>query len=266
LSPSLTGLFVYPIKGARGTALDCAAVDSFGPRFDRRWMIVAADGIAVTQRDDARLALIRPQLVGEALVLTAAGMPDLPLPIDAAGPDVPVRVWADAVRAVDCGDEAALWLSDFLRAAYRLVFMADDVVRPVNPAFGRPGDRVSFADGYPFLLISQAALDELNSRLAVPVPMDRFRPNLVVGGVAAHAEDGWARAAIGAIRFDVVKPCPRCAVPTVDQDTARRSNEPLRTLATYRRIGGQVMFGQNLIHRGTGVLRRGDAVTILEIR
>jgi uncharacterized protein YcbX len=179
------------------------------------------------------------------------------------GPRRSIRIWDDVVHATDLGDEAARWISSFLGADCRVVFMPDDVVRPVDPRYAQPGDRVGFADAYPFLLISQGALGELNRRLKSPLPMNRFRPNLVVDGVPPHAEDGWARIAIGGVMFEVVKPCARCVVTTTDQETGERGHEPLRTLATYRRTNGKVHFGQNLIHQGGGELRVGDAVEVL---
>jgi uncharacterized protein YcbX len=138
--------------------------------------------------------------------------------------------------------------------------MADQVVRPANPAFAPPGARVSFADGFPFLLISEESLADLNGRLAVPLPMNRFRPNLVVAGCEPYAEDGWKEIRIGDVKLRVVKPCERCLVTTTDQATGERGKEPLRTLATYRKVGNDVMFGQNVVHENTGELRVGDAV------
>jgi uncharacterized protein YcbX len=139
--------------------------------------------------------------------------------------------------------------------------MPDDTLRPANPAFAPQGTRVSFADGYPFLLISEESLADLNGRLPRPVPMDRFRPNLVVAGGAPYAEDGWTRIGVGGLAMRVVKPCPRCVVTTTDQATSERTPEPLRTLATYRKVNGEVMFGQNVIHENSGRVRVGDSVT-----
>ena len=142
--------------------------------------------------------------------------------------------------------------------------MPADTIRPVNPAYGRPGDHVSFADGYPALLASEASLADLNSRLAAPVPMNRFRPNLVVDGTEAFAEDGWSRIRIGEVVFRVVKPCDRCVVTTIDQKTGKAGKEPLRTLSRYRKKDGKVYFAQNLIPDAPGTLRRGDPVEVLE--
>jgi uncharacterized protein len=142
--------------------------------------------------------------------------------------------------------------------------MPDDSVRPVDPDYAGPGHRVGFADGFPFLLISEASLDELNGRLTQPVPMARFRPNLVVAGCEAFAEDGWRRIRIGGLAFDLVKPCSRCIIPTIDIATGQRDAEPLRTLMGYRKRDNRILFGQNLVHDGVGLLRRGMPVQVLE--
>ncbi len=169
------------------------------------------------------------------------------------------------MEALDAGDAAARWLSDWLEHELRLVHMDAVATRAVDPARSRAGDEVSFADGFPLLLISQAALDELNARLAAPVPMLRFRPNLVVAGSDAHAEDGWRRLRIGAIEFEAVKPCVRCVFTTVDPERGAfdPTGEPLKTLKHYRRGEKGITFGMNLIARGSGSLRLGDAVEVL---
>jgi uncharacterized protein len=261
----LSAVSVYPVKGAAGISLERASLDSFGIRHDRRWMVVDGSGTFTTQRDCARLALLGTALEADALVLRSehAGVVRLPLQPD-PGPVRRVRVWEDEVEAVDAGAEAAAFVSAHLDRAARLLYMPDSTVRQVDPAYARPGDRVSFADGFPLLLISQASLDELNRRLAEPVEMARFRPNLVVAGAAApHAEDTWRALRIGDVECDVVKPCARCVVTTINQSTAVAGREPLHTLAQYRRWDGKVWFGQNVVHRGAGELQVGDVVEIL---
>lgn len=258
----VAGLYVYPLKGAGGTRLDALEVDAFGPRHDRRWLAVDRDGRFVSQRELSRLALVRPRLDGEALVLDADGVAPLTVPRPMHGPTLRVRIWADTVDARAAGDDAAAWLSGFLGEPLRLVWMPDDSVRPVPPSYGSAGDRVSFADAFPFLITSIAALDLLNERLADDLPMNRFRPNIVVGGVPPHAEDTWRTVRIGSIPFDVVKPCERCVVTTVDQDTGTAGVEPLRELARYRKHGSHVLFGQNAIHRGRGWIRVGDVIDV----
>jgi uncharacterized protein YcbX len=260
----LTQLTVYPLKSARGIALEAGEVDAFGLRHDRRWMITNEGGRMVTQREEPRLARIVPRIEGDRLVLAAPGLEPLALPLAAGndGPPLGASIWDDDVAGAVVVEQATEWISTYLGAPKRIVYMPDSVFRRVDPHYSPARRRVSFADGFPFLLISAEALDELNARLETPLPMDRFRPNLVVRGAGAHAEDGWGRVRIGEIDFDVVKPCARCVVTTTDQETLARGKEPLRTLATYRNVRGKVMFGQNLIHGGAGVLRVGDAVVV----
>ena len=261
MSIRLTGLNIYPIKGARGIALDDSDVDEFGLRYDRRWMVVDETGMFLSQRGHPRLALVVPSIGDGVLQVDAPGMPTLRTPLHPK--DVvatSVTVWDDTCQATWVGDRAAEWFSDFLGSPCSLVHMADQVVRPANPAFAPPGVRVGFADAFPFLLISEESLVDLNRRLADPLPMNRFRPNLVVAGGAPYGEDGWRRIEIGGLRLQVVKPCERCLVTTTDQATGERGKEPLRTLATYRKVGGEVMFGQNVVHEGPGRMRVGDPV------
>jgi uncharacterized protein YcbX len=260
----LTGLNIYPIKAVRGIALDQSEVDEFGLRYDRRWMVVDESGGFLSQRSHARLALVAPSIRGDALCVDAPGMDTLELPLHPV--DIvatTVSVWDDTCTATWVGEPAARWFSRFLECDCSLVHMSDRYVRPADPAFAPAGSRVSFADGFPFLLISEESLADLNRRLEQPLPMNRFRPNLVVAGGGPYAEDGWKKIEIGGIGFRVVKPCGRCVVTTTDQATGERGREPLRTLATYRKQGGEVMFGQNVVHEGPGCLRLGDSVAIL---
>jgi uncharacterized protein YcbX len=259
----LTALNIYPIKSAAGIAAGEWDVDDFGLRYDRRWMVVDSTGMFLTQRDYPRMALISPSVSGTTLSINAPHMSTLELPLN-PGKAVSTRVtvWRDSFSATWVGQKAAEWFTDFLGLACSLVHMSEDVVRPTNPDFA-PGGRVSFADGYPFLLISEESLHELNSRLSEAVPMNRFRPNLVVAGAAPYAEDDWTRIKVGNVPLRVVKPCFRCVITTTDQLTTRRTKEPLRTLATYRRVGGEVMFGQNAVHEGVGRLGVGDSVSLL---
>lgn len=269
----VTRLFVYPVKGCAGTEVPAVELDAFGPRNDRRWMVVGTDpGRFLTQRSHPAMALIRPRVDdGGGLAVDAPGEETLAVAVPPARAfRRPVRVWADGVEAADAGDEAARWLSRVLGDDVRLVHMPDDVIRPVDPSRAPRSDaRVSFADGFPLLVVSEESLGELNRRLAAtgagPLPMDRFRPNVVVLAGEPHGEDRWERARLGAIEVRGVKPCARCVVTTVDQSTGKGGVEPLRTLATYRRReDGQVLFGQNAVHMQTGRLSVGDPVEILE--
>jgi hypothetical protein len=262
---TLSGLFFYPVKSLRGIALERAPVDGRGIRYDRHWIVVDAAGKFITQRQQPRMALIRTALTPGGLRLSAPAMPDLDVafvPDGAAA--ATVQVWGDQCLAQGAGAEPAAWLSRFLGIDCRLFFMPEQTERAVDPSYAGPQDRVGFADGFPFLLISQASLDDLNSRLEQALPMLRFRPNLVVSGCAPYAEDGWRRIRIGGLSFRVAKPCSRCVIPTIDPDTGEKGVEPLRTLNRYRREGNQVYFGQNLLHDGAGELKLGATVEVLE--
>jgi uncharacterized protein len=260
----LNGLYVYPIKSCGGIAVEEWEVDERGLRHDRRWMLVDEAGCFVSQREFPRMALIRVRIEPGGLLVDAPDMPSLNVPF--RPPDGKLRlarVWDDLVESRTVGDDADRWFSEFLQMRCKLVYLPDESVRPVDPTYGRPGDRVGLADGFPFLLISEASLADLNARLERPVPMKRFRPNLVIGGCEPFAEDGWKMLRIGSITFRVAKPCARCAITTVDQTSAATSKEPLRTLARFRKAGTKVLFGQNLIHDGTGILRTGDRVEVV---
>lgn len=265
ISPELrlTGLHVYPIKSAGGFAPRAWEVDGFGLRHDRRWMVVDRGGVMLSQRTHPRLALVRPRLEHDALRVEAPGLPALELPLNppAAG-TMPVVVWRDTCDALWAGDQAAAWFSRLLGTDCGLVYMPDGTVRPADPHYARGSYRVSFADAFAFLLISEESLADLNGRLGTPLPMNRFRPSLVIAGGEAFGEDRLTAFRIGEVRFRVVKPCARCVLTTVDQATAETGPEPLRTLATYRRRDGKVLFGQNLVHDGTGPLRVGDVLRV----
>lgn len=260
---TLEEIVVYPVKGAAGDSVTEARVDDFGLHLDRRWMLVDGEGIFLSQRNHPRLALLRPRLRDGSLVLEAPELEPLALPMVPEGPASAVRVWDSTVEAVEVDGGAGEWIEAFLGQPARLVFMPESTLRPVDEGYAE-GARVSFADAFPFLLLSRESLEELNRRLDRPVPMNRFRPNLVVRGEGAHAEDAWRRIRIGEVGFDVVKPCARCAVTTVDQESGRRGVEPLRTLARYRKHDGKTWFGQNLVQRGRGILRVGDPVQVVE--
>ncbi len=257
----LTGLHVYPIKSAAGLAPAAWDVDGFGLRFDRRWMVVDAAGRMISQRTHPRMALVRPAVGDGTLRIETAGMPALELPL-APGPAVtmPATVWDDTCTAVWTGEPAARWFSDVLETDCSLVYMPETTVRPADTTYAPPGHRVSFADAFAFLLISEESLADLNARMPAPLPMNRFRPNLVIAGGAPFGEDALEFFRIGALRFRVIKPCDRCVLTTTDQATAERGLEPLRTLATYRRWDGKVYFGQNVVHEGTGRLAVGEAL------
>jgi len=262
----LSGITIFPVKSLGGIGVDAWALDELGLVGDRRWMVVDREGRFLTQRQLPAMACIRPALGPEGrLTLRHPKLPALTIPEPPAdGETLLVRVWDDTVTALAAGEAADAWLRDALGRPCRLVRLPEGAARPVDPDYA-PGARTAFTDGFPLLLIGEGSLADLNARLPSPVSMRRFRPNLVIAGSAPYAEDGWRRIRIGALTFQVVKPCSRCVVTTVDPDTGLAEGpEPLRTLATYRRRDNKVYFGQNVVHEGTGRLRVGDPVTVLE--
>jgi uncharacterized protein YcbX len=253
----ISALFLYPVKSARGLPVEAAEVGDRGFVGDRRFMLVDEHGNMLTQRGLPRLALLHVSPQGERLRLTAPGV-SLEVPMrPTAGSSQQVTVWRDTVGAWSLGPQPEL--SAFLGVDCELVYMPDETDRGVDTEWAPPGFRVSFADGYPYLLTTTASLAELGRRGA-PVEMIRFRPNLVVDGTEPFAEDGWKALRIGGVRFLVVKPCARCSIPTVNPETAEVGREPTRTLATFRKVGHKILFGQNLIAEGRGVVRVGDEV------
>ncbi|MFE7275247.1 MOSC domain-containing protein [Streptomyces sp. NPDC057623] len=269
----LKSIHVHPVKALRGTAPREAVVEPWGLAGDRRWALIDDGGKVVTQRQQPRLALAAAELLpGGGIRLSAPGMEPLAVPVPTASATVPMQIFRDKVEAVLAGDDAAhAWCSAFLGMDARLVHMDDPGTRrPVDPEYALPGETVSFADGYPLLVTTTASLDALNSLIARgdhagegPLPMNRFRPNVVVSGTSAWAEDDWSRVAIGEVTFRVPKKCGRCVVTTTDQATAERGREPLHTLGRHRRLDGKLVFGQNMVPLSHGTIRVGDPVTIL---
>jgi uncharacterized protein len=267
--PTLTSLTLYPLKSCAGLSVTQAALEPLGLEHDRRWMAVGPDGQFMTGRELSALLRIQARPLAGGLVLEAPGMPRLQVPAPPAdAPRLDVTVWDSTCSAALVDPQADAWLTHYLGQPARLVHVDARTDRPVSPQYAGREDRVGFADGYPVLVVSQGSLDELNRRLDVPVPMARFRPNLVVDGCPPFAEDGWRRIRLGDVELEIVKPCSRCVLINTEPDSAQPDprQEPLRTLSTYRRSGAQgpVFFGQNAVVRRPGVLRVGEALTVLE--
>ncbi|MFF8950787.1 MOSC domain-containing protein [Streptomyces sp. NPDC014940] len=268
----LRSIHVHPVKAFRGVSPREAVVEPWGPAGDRRWALIDDGGKVVTQREQPRLALAAAEpLPGGGVRLSAPGREPLEVAVPEPADTVPASVFGTKVPAVPASAVAHAWCSGLVGAAVRLVHMDDPAVRrPLDPGHALPGETVSFADGFPLLLTTVASLDALNGLIARgdhaaegPLPMKRFRPNMVVEGTEPWAEDDWSRVAIGEVVFRVAKACARCVVTTTDQDTARRSREPLHTLARHRRVGGRLLFGQNLVPVAPGTVRVGDPVRVL---
>jgi hypothetical protein len=263
----LTSISIYPIKGTRAIALQEAEVRTRGLVSDRRWLVVDESGRFITQRTHPRIGLVSSTVRDNGDLLVTA--PDMePMPVAARGSDqrVTVTVWDDTVQAARVSAAADRWFSQFLETNCRLVYMDQIALRPVAPQYGQAGDEVSFADAVPVLLANDASLIDLNERLAQPLPMTRFRPNITVDGERPWEEDNWKRLCVGSVEFEVTHRCARCVVTTIDQDTLEKAGdgEPLKTLATFRRDSDGVYFGQNLVPRGRGIIRVGDPVEILQ--
>jgi uncharacterized protein YcbX len=246
----VSSLWIHPVKSCRAVAVARADVEETGFRLDRRWMIVDADGLFVSQRGHPHLATVAVTVADDHVALTVAGHAPLCLALD-PGPAAPVvraHVWEDLVDARRASRDAAAWLRAALGLDGDLVCMPVPSARPVDPRYARASDRVGFADGFPLLVVSQASLDDLNARLADPVPMERFRPNVVVSGAPPFDEDRWSLLRLGMVRGRSVKPCARCVIVNTDPWTGARGVEPLRTLSRYRARDSKVFFGQNVVH------------------
>ena len=266
---TLTGLFIYPVKGLKGIALASARCTARGLENDRRFMVVDAEGTFISQRSHPKMATVWTGIEGDALTLSAPDMEELALPLQPAGGDATrVQVWSSTCDALAVSREADAWLGDYLGVECRLVYMPEDSKRYSNPRYAGQGKRVAFADGYAYLLTNESSLGDLNTRLAArghpALPMNRFRPNLVVKAGDAFAEDDWRQVRVGSAVLAAAKPCGRCQVTTTDQATGEvRGPEPLATLSTFRdskEFG--VMFGMNLVSVREGDVRLGDSVEV----
>jgi len=268
---TLERLTIFPVKSCGSVELLRSEVEERGLCFDRRWLVTDEGGRFLTQRELPQLATIRATLLDEELVLSC-GDARLTLPLSMhEGERVPVQIWRDEVEAVRLGELADDWLRDVLGTDARLVWMPDDARRLVDERFAHDGEITSFSDGFPFLVLGRSSVDDLNARIEAnsgqPIGVERFRANFIVDGAPPYDEDTWARFRIGECEFEAVKPCSRCPIPTLDQTTGERLGpEPLRTLATYRRVGDKVFLAQNALARRLGIVRVGDEVEVLSRR
>lgn len=269
MSLTLSKIFIYPIKSLGGISLYDALVEQRGLQYDRRMMIVDKNGVFITQRDFPQMALLKTNIADNILtVFHSKSKHSITLPLifnkNVRFSKMVVRIWDDICEASVVSKEANEFFSDMLGTKCTLVYMPENVRRIVDPKkqYVNEEHTVSFADGYPFLMIGQSSLDELNRRLQNPLPINRFRPNFVFTGGQAFEEDGWTDFLIGQLKFRAVKPCARCVITTTDQDTAERNDEPLKTLATFRRNGNKVLFGMNLVVYESGRVKVGDNITL----
>ncbi|HRI58894.1 MAG TPA: MOSC domain-containing protein [Saprospiraceae bacterium] len=266
----LSEIRIYPIKSLGGIALTESKVEPRGLQYDRRWMLVDDTGRFVSQREIPAMALLGTAVEPPHLVVFLKGTPaeKVRIPLDVPMDELEtlnVEIWDDQCRAGILPRGINDWFSDNLKQRLRLVYMPDTTRRWADEQYAPKGQHVSFADGYPFLIIGQASLDDLNSRLDQPLPMNRFRPNFVFTGGEPFEEDTWGEFEIGNVKFQGVKPCARCIIPTTDQETAERAAEPLKTLATFRKRNNKIYFGQNLVWLGeeNPVIGVGASIQIL---
>jgi MOSC domain-containing protein len=247
---TITQLFVYPVKSTRALARSRVRLTATGLEWDRQWMLIDANGTFLSQRTHPKLACLVPTIGSDALQLEAPGRSALRVPFGAGGERRAVRVHADACIGVDQGTEAAQWASDVLGQTVRLVRVPQDPARLANPRYaGATPAPMGFADGFPLLVCNAASLADLNRRMPAPIPMERFRPNLVIEGLPAWAEDHIATLTVGPVTLRLVKPCARCTIPSVDQRSGERSTDPGPVLRQFRfdaKLPG-IMFGENVV-------------------
>lgn len=262
----VSGLYIYPVKSLGGIAVNEATLTDFGFKHDRRWMLVDENNRFITQREVAAMAFLKVSIHTGGLLVQNISKTNtsfiIPFQTDETE-TIMVTVWSDRCRAQWVSTEADVWFTEQLGIACRLVYMPDNTRRYVDGRYAHNKEITSFSDGYPLLLIGQASLDDLNSRLSAPLPMNRFRPNVVFTGGYPFQEDDMKQFSIGNITFFGVKPCARCVVTTIDQQTAEKAKEPLKTLSTYRSRNNKIYFGQNLLFNGSGIVRIGDTISLL---
>ncbi|WP_326402919.1 MOSC domain-containing protein [Flavobacterium sp.] len=269
----LSEIWVYPVKSLGGISMQEALVTDRGLELDRRWLLVDDSGRFLSQREHPELALFRPEIVEGFLRIThRVNLESIDIELRPVFLDVnskiKVTVWDDTIDAFEVSSTITDWFTKLLGFSVRLVYMPDESVRKLDQDYAITGDEInSFSDAYPFLIIGQASLDDLNGRLEVRVPMNRFRPNFVFTNGDAFEEDNWRDFKIGNVSFVGVKPCDRCVMTTVDQEKGVVSGkDPLKTLAKYRNFGNKVLFGQNLIGLGLGKVKVGDSVRVLSFK
>ena len=260
----LSRIMVYPVKSLAGINVSAWPVTATGLQYDRKWMLIDAEGQFLSQRRLPKMALISTALTEDTLILSAPNREALVLPLSVTGGEsVACKVWQDDCVALSVSAEADAWLSAFLGQPCRLVYQTTEAIRSVDPKYGQATDQVAFSDGFPFLIVSENSLDALNKASGLTLTMNRFRPNLVISGCPAYDEDRWRVIRIAAIDFRLPKPCSRCSVPNVDPETALCGKEPLTTLNRTRKWQNKVYFGQNALHNQSGMLTVGDAVTVV---
>ena len=259
----VVSLHIYPIKGMQGVSVKTAKTLERGFEFDRRYMLINAEGTFISQRTHPDLVFFYPSIVDNQLRVSYKGVEFNISLAESLGNDVEATLFEHHIQATEVSAKANMWFSKYLNEPVRLVKMEEKDIRYKDLIKGPDKVMVSFADGYPYLIAGTASLDRLNEQLESPVPMNRFRPNIVVKTTVPHEEDDWENIRIGKSSFLVIKPCARCPVVTVDQENSIKSKEPLKTLAKYRKRKNMVFFGANAISRDQKEVYIGDEVVVL---
>jgi len=262
-NPILSEIYIYPVKSLAGIKVTKWQVNEKGLLHDRKWMLIDSNQQFLSQRQHPKMVLIKTQITDDTLILSNPTADEISLPLfPTTGDEIETTIWKDQCPAKTTSKIANQWLSDFLDIECKLVYQADDTVRSVDPDFANPSDKVNFSDGFPFLITSTASLHSLNQEMGLELPMQRFRPNLVIADCDSYAEDSWRKISINNIHFRLPKPCSRCPVPSINTDTAERGKEPLKTMNRIRRWNNRVYFGQNALHDKSGELFVGANVKI----
>ena len=263
----ISEIWIYPIKSLAGIQVKNAIVKPKGLRYDRRWMLVDKEGRFLTQREHPKMSLFKVTMADDHIEVSRKS--------ESIRVDLneltnynfsKVQIWDDEVEVVEVKPEHSAWFSKQLEIECKLVFFPENNRRDIDPEFARMNEQVSLADGYPFLIIGQSSLDELNNKLEAPVSIKRFRPNFVFTEGLPHEEDTWRNITIGSVSFEGVKPCSRCVLTTVNPETSEKGAEPLKTLSTYRRQNGKVYFGENLLAKTVGEISEGDSIEIIDVK
>lgn len=265
----ISELNIYPVKSLGPVSLNTAEITDRGFKYDRRWMVTDMLGNFLSQRKLPGMALLKVEMSDSELKITHKTQNISPLSFslkENSGKSILVNIWEDHCEALGVNTQADQWLSDVLGIYCQLVYMPDETCRKVDASYALNNELVSFADAFPFLIAGEASLEDLNKRMDIHVPMERFRPNFVFSGGEPYEEDHWKKFQAGEVIFHVVKPCARCVMITIDQSTAKSAAEPLSTLSDYRKQGNKVMFGQNLLHRATGRINLGDEIHVLDYK
>jgi uncharacterized protein len=265
---TISQLFIYPIKSLGGVNVSSAVLTDRGLAYDRRWMLVDGENQFLSQRELPAMALLKTEITAEGIkvIYKASKLDEITIPFTASGEAIEVKIWDDRCTAVLVDKTIDKWFTEKLCINCRLVYMPDESVRLVDSTYAKENEVTSFSDGYPLLLIGQASLDDLNTKMKVPIPMNRFRPNIVFSGGKPFEEDTFEVFEVAKIQYKGVKLCSRCVVTTIEQATAADGVEPLKTLATYRKLNNKIYFGQNLLYAGEGCISVGDLLTVLKTK